>query len=211
MEGVNPGPAEARSVDMASSLGEQLADGSKGLPPSPGTGSDHPFEEFYARELAGLIALARGLCPPAIAEDIAQEAMLVAYRRWPDIRELDRPEAWVRRTCANMAVSQFRRRLAELRALGRAGATPAATPIREEHEAFWALVRSLRRRQAQSVALHYLYDLSVADVAATLGCSKGSVKVHLSRARETLARRVGNEREELSCASRISPAAPAPS
>jgi hypothetical protein len=55
VEGVNPERAEARSVDMASSSGEQLAEGSKGLPPSSGTGSDHPFEAFYARELAGLI------------------------------------------------------------------------------------------------------------------------------------------------------------
>lgn len=44
------------------------------------------------------------------------------------------------------------------------------------------------RRQAQVVALQYLYDLGVADVAATLEVSEGSVKVHLSRARATLRR-----------------------
>ncbi|MDP9219733.1 MAG: ECF-type sigma factor, partial [Actinomycetota bacterium] len=50
-------------------------------------------------------------------------------------------------------------------------------------------VRSLPRRQAQVVALFYLYDLSVADVAATLELSEGSVKTHLSRARAALAER----------------------
>ncbi|WP_157692874.1 RNA polymerase sigma factor [Pedococcus dokdonensis] len=153
------------------------------------------YEDFYRREVTGLVALARGLCPPAIAEDIAQEAMLVAYRRWPYVRDLEHPEAWVRRTCANMAVSQFRRRLAELRALSRTRSA-AATATGPEYEAFWALVRTLPRRQAQVVALHYLYDLSVADVAATLEVSEGSVKVHLSRARESLSRRLGPAGEE---------------
>ena len=41
------------------------------------------------------------------------------------------------------------------------------------------------------VALHYVFDLSVADVARTLEISEGSVKVHLSRARQTLARSMG--------------------
>jgi RNA polymerase sigma factor (sigma-70 family) len=149
-----------------------------------------PFEEFYRAELAGLIALARGLCAPAIAEDIAQEAMLVAYRRWRDISELDHPEAWVRRTTANMAVSQFRRKLAEIRALRRSRDIEPVGRLSEDDESFWALVRTLPRRQAQVVALHYLYDLSVADVAATLEVSEGSVKVHLSRARESLGRRL---------------------
>jgi RNA polymerase sigma-70 factor (ECF subfamily) len=165
-----------------------------GTPPGFVEGG-RPFEEFYRAEVGGLVALARGLCPPSIAEDIAQEAMLVAYRRWSEVQELDHPEAYVRRTCANMAVSQFRRRMAELRAFGRTRRQPEALAD-PDHEAFWALVRLLPRRQAQSVALHYLYDLSVADVAATLGIAEGSVKVHLSRAREALARQIVTTQEE---------------
>jgi len=158
-------------------------------------GSAPSFEDFYRAEVAALVALARGLCPAAVAEDIAQEAMLATYRRWADVRELDHPEAYVRRTCANMAVSAFRRRMAELRAVRRSrpGPEPLSDP---DHEAFWTLVRSLPRRQAQVVALHYLYDLSVADVAGTLDLSEGSVKVHLSRARHSLGRRLTSRDEE---------------
>lgn len=155
-----------------------------------------PFEDFYRAELPRLVALARGLCPPALAEDIAQEAMLVAYRRWREVGELDNPEAWVRRTTANMAVSQFRRRMAEVRALRR-HRDGQVDQLSEDHEEFWAMVRTLPRRQAQVVALHYLYDLPVADVAATLEVSEGSVKVHLSRAREAIGRRLGSDPEEL--------------
>jgi outer membrane protein assembly factor BamB len=40
-------------------------------------------------------------------------------------------------------------------------------------------VRSLPRRQAQVVALHYLGDLPVAEIARVLGCAEGTVKAHL--------------------------------
>jgi RNA polymerase sigma-70 factor (ECF subfamily) len=146
------------------------------------------FDDFYRAEVRGLVALARGLASAAVAEDIAQEAMLVALRRWQELAQLDHPEAWVRRTCANLAVSSFRRRLTELKALGRVRSTPARELDSPADDGFWTLVRGLPRRQAQAVALHYLYDLSVAEVAGTLACSEGTVKVHLSRARATLRR-----------------------
>lgn len=48
------------------------------------------------------------------------------------------------------------------------------------------VVRRLPARQRQVVVLHYLADLSVADVAQVLGISVGSVKSHLHDARRTL-------------------------
>jgi len=150
------------------------------------------FEEFYAAELPRLVALARGLGPSHVAEDVAQEAMLVAYRRWSDLDELERPDLWVRRTCANLAVSQFRRRVVELRAAARlAGRRESPVELSEAGEQFWTAVRSLPHRQAQSAALRFVYDMSVADIAETLGCTEGTVKQHLSRARHTLAATLG--------------------
>jgi RNA polymerase sigma-70 factor (ECF subfamily) len=67
-----------------------------------------------------------------------------------------------------------------------------------EYEAFWAEVRRLPRRQAQAVALHYIYDLGVAEIASTLGCAEGTVKVHLSRGRAALGSRLNMEQVELS-------------
>lgn len=162
---------------------------------------DRAFDEFYRSELPGLVALARGLCPPGIAEDVAQEAMLVAMRRWPEVGRFDRPELWVRRTCANLAVSQFRRKLIEIRAVARLGPRHQAPVPEPVDEGVWSLVRRLPRRQAQVVALHYVLDLSVADIATTLGCSTGTIKVHLSRARETLRQALGDEAEPIRRAS----------
>ena len=122
------------------------------------------------------------------AEELAQDAFLAAHRRWDRISAYEDPAAWVRRVCANRAVSALRRRLSEGRALTRLGSRrvlPDELPA--PSAAFWRAVRELPARQAQVVALHYLEDRSVADVAHVLGCAEGTVKAHLHRARRTLA------------------------
>jgi RNA polymerase sigma factor (sigma-70 family) len=151
-----------------------------------------PFDVFYARELTSLVCLARALSGSAAAEDIAQEAMIAAYRRWREIEQYDVPAAWVRRVCANLATSSVRRRAVEARALLRAGGlrqTP--TELEPRDEEFWSEVRRLPRRQAQALSLHYVYDLGVSEIALTLGCSESSVKAHLVRGRARLADRLG--------------------
>ena len=145
------------------------------------------------------MTLARALSrTPSLGDDLAQEAMLAAFRRWDEIGSYDNPAAWVRRVCANMAVSHLRRVGVESRALLRLGALRAHTSTPPApSEIVWAAVRRLPRRQAQSIALYYVCDLSIADIATTLGCSEGSIKVHLSRARTTLARTLGADAEDL--------------
>ena len=151
-------------------------------------GSRPDFDDFYRAELPHLVTLARALCGAAVADDVAQEAMLAAYRRWRHVGDLEHPEAWARRTCANLAVSQHRRKLVELRALTRLSNRPQEPALKPADDAFWAAVRRLPRRQAQAAALRYLYELDVGDIARTLEITEGSVKQHLSRARARLVR-----------------------
>jgi RNA polymerase sigma-70 factor (ECF subfamily) len=148
------------------------------------------FEDFYRRELVRLIGLARGLCGSGPAEDLAQEAMLAAFRRWNTVRSLDAPDAWVRRVCINICTSHIRRRVVETKALLRLSARPTTHQDEPEHEDFWREVRRLPRRQSQAVALRAVYDMSIAEIAATMGVTEGSAKVHLSRARTRLAERL---------------------
>lgn len=53
-------------------------------------------------------------------------------------------------------------------------------------EALGAAVRALPRRQRECYLLRELQGLDVADTAAAMGCSEGSVKTHLSRALQAL-------------------------
>jgi RNA polymerase sigma-70 factor (ECF subfamily) len=82
----------------------------------------------------------------------------------------------------------------EARALARlAGRRTPADEVTVDDPTFWAAVRRLPRRQAQCVALHYLEDRSTAEVAAVLGISEATVRVHLHRARTDLASTLGEE------------------
>lgn len=156
------------------------------------------FEDFYRRELPRLLVLARALAGDIAAEDIAQESMLTAYGQWSRIAGLSSPAGYVRGICAHKAVSFVRRRLAERRAVRRLATRPVSTadPLAADGDRFWSEVRRLPKRQAQVTALFYALDLSVIEVATTLGCAEGTVKVHLSRARAELATRLGTTEEQ---------------
>jgi RNA polymerase sigma-70 factor (ECF subfamily) len=151
------------------------------------------FEYFYLQEYPKVVALAYALSGSrAGAEDIAQEAFLRAYRDWERVGSYEHQVAWVRRVAANLATSGLRRRLAEVRALTRLAGRrePAVDPMPAENAEFWAAVRALPSRQSQAVALYYFQDLSVQQTATALGCTEGTVKAHLAKARRTLARQL---------------------
>jgi RNA polymerase sigma factor (sigma-70 family) len=179
--------------------------------PPVGAAASQPerFEDVYLREFTGVFALAYALSGSRwAAEDIAQDAFVVAHRQWGRVGGYDDPGAWVRRVAANLAVSAVRRRLAEARALVRLAEARTlvrlAARTREgpyaalpgEDGDFWRAVRRLPRRQAQVVALVALGDLSTAEVAATLGCSQRTAQVHLQKARAALAQRLGLPAEQ---------------
>ena len=64
--------------------------------------------------------------------------------------------------------------------------TPTSDAGTVDDEAFWAHVRRLPRRQAQCIALRYVYGCSVAEIAEILTFTAGTVKQHLARAKARL-------------------------
>jgi RNA polymerase sigma factor (sigma-70 family) len=165
------------------------------VPPVPA-----PFErfaddyaDFFRREVAGLVTLAAAIAGADRGEELAQEALLRAHREWHRIARYDKPGAWVRRVTINLAVSDRRRRGAEARAMQRVATRPRLPAPPPEVDGFWALVRTLPDRQAAAVALHYLDDLTIAEIADALGCAEGTAKAHLHKARTALALRLRSE------------------
>jgi RNA polymerase sigma-70 factor (ECF subfamily) len=150
------------------------------------------FDDFYRREHGHVLGLAFVLTGNQwVAEETAQDAFTAAFRHWRSIVAYDSPGAWIRRVTCNRAASVLRRRVREAKALMRLVARAQTyVELDEGDEAFWQAVRCLPPRQAHAVALYYMEDYSVREIAEVLDCSEGTVKTHLSRAREAIARQL---------------------
>lgn len=161
---------------------------------TPEAGAGLTFEELYRRDFARLVSVAHGLSGSrAAAEELVQEAFLAAHRRWNRIGRYADPSAWLRRVVVNRSVSAVRRRMAEAVALTRLGGRRELPDSLPDHdEVVWRAVRQLPPRQAQVVALYYVDDRSVVEIAGILECAEGTVKAHLHQARQALARKLGN-------------------
>lgn len=146
------------------------------------------FDDFFRLEYPRLVTLVTAATGRrTAAEEIAQEAMLRAHVRWDRIAHYDQPGAWVRRVALNLASHSRARRRSEQGALDRLGRQRPPDDPYGFTDDFWAVVRTLPRRQAAAVILHYLDDQPVAQVAAILGCAEGTAKAHLHKARASLA------------------------
>ncbi|MEM9745218.1 MAG: sigma-70 family RNA polymerase sigma factor [Actinomycetota bacterium] len=146
------------------------------------------FEDFFRVEYPKLVRLGVALAPDA-ATDLAQEALVRACRRWDEVAELDIPGAWVRRVMLNLIADHRRSMRRRDRAISRLAARRVVLSdevVADVDREWIAAVVGLPRRQAECVALHYVDELSIAEVADVLGVSSGTVKTSLSRARTTL-------------------------
>jgi RNA polymerase sigma-70 factor (ECF subfamily) len=146
------------------------------------------FDRFYVQTGHRSLALAYALTGDwGDAEDLVQDAYAALYRRWAVVSRYEDPAGWVRHVITNRSASRWRRLAREARALARLG-----TRREEGHDApssdpaFWSVVHSLPQQQRAVVALFYVMDLPVSEIASRLGCSEGTVKSHLSRARAAL-------------------------
>ncbi len=153
------------------------------------------FDSFYRREFAPMVRLAAAVGgDSASAEDIAQEALNRAYTRWDKISGYEKPGAWLRRVTINLSLSSRSRAQRDLIRARRLGPEPSVPPPDEPHSAVWDAVKTLPRNQRAAIALHYLEDRSVEEIASILGCSRSTAKVHLHRGRTTLQRKLEDHR-----------------
>lgn len=151
--------------------------------------------ELFELEGRSLVQLARLFVDDKdAAEDLVQEAFLRLARHAGRITSIDRAPAYLRSIVLNLARDHNRRGLVSLRHHATAGReldvaddTGDVLARSEEHRRVLELVRELPRRQRDCITLRYYEDLSIDEVAVTLGVSPNSVKTHLRRATEALA------------------------
>jgi RNA polymerase sigma-70 factor (sigma-E family) len=152
------------------------------LPPS--------LSELYQGHRLSLVRLAVLLVDDvATAEDVVQDAFAALHARWRGLRGEAAALRYLRVTVLNMARSALRRRRTVRRWLaGQRAAEPVDGHewLAVEHRTVIDALRQLAPRQREVLVLRYWLDLSEAQIAETLGISRGSVKSTASRALDVM-------------------------
>lgn len=146
------------------------------------------YRVYYHRLVGQLFGLIGDV---AEAEDAVQEAFARVLVKPGSFMAADDPERWLRVVALNVARTRYRRRwlFDKLVRAGRVDVAPAAVPgLSTERVELLAALRRLAPPTREAVVLHYLSDLPVMEVAATLGVPVGTVKARLARGRTALAR-----------------------
>ncbi|HTT49997.1 MAG TPA: SigE family RNA polymerase sigma factor [Streptosporangiaceae bacterium] len=145
------------------------------------------FDDFAAARLPAMLRFATALTGDAdLAKDLVQEVLIRVSGRWPEIGQLDRPEAYVRKMVVNEYLS-WRRRSWRLIPSGMSGhlTGPSAPDPAEgyaDREALLAELVKLSRRQRTALVLRYYEGFSDAEIADVMGCTQSTVRGHVFRA-----------------------------
>jgi RNA polymerase sigma factor (sigma-70 family) len=169
----------------------------------------HAFSELVRRYQSGVRATLRRLTAGnhALADDLAQETFLSAYRNLRSFRQEARFSTWLFRIATNAFLAEARKRHEEL--LGDRDA--ALVDDDDDGDGPFAGAASTGRDHARGTALHvdmeralaalspaeraaivqcYHNDLSHEEAAYVLGCPVGTVKTHILRGKQKLKARL---------------------
>lgn len=142
------------------------------------------FRAHYAR-LVRALAIVSG--SQETAADAVQEAFVKAHLHWRRVQRYDDPVGWIRRVAINKLRDEHRRSGRKERAMEKlqAEARPDQPDWSTGTDAI-ALLATLPRQQRLAMALFYVENLSIVEVAGLLEISEGAVKFHLHQGRERL-------------------------
>jgi RNA polymerase sigma-70 factor, ECF subfamily len=157
------------------------------------------FDAFYIATVRRVVLYLYAACGDrSEAQDIAQEAFARAWQHWSKVAGYDDPEAWVRTVAWRLMVNRWRGLRRWFAARTRMGPPDevVGSPSPDRVAILEALQR-LPKPQRQAIVLHYLLDMPVHDIAASVGAPEGTVKARLSRARGALARLLHEDDQEI--------------
>ena len=144
------------------------------------------FVEFAESARARLRRSAYLLCGDwDRASDFVQEGLVRVYVRWPRLVRNGGELAYARKAVVSAYLDHARRRSSTERPTEAdptlASPEDVATAV-VTRAALMAALADVPPRQRACVVLRYFEDLSVAETAALLGCTEGTVKSQTSRA-----------------------------
>lgn len=157
--------------------------------------ADQTLEQEFERRLVESSTLAvrvafSVLRNRADAEDVAQEALVKAYRSFRQIRDPERFRAWLVRVTWRMALDRrrgdVRRTAREQGQVAATGIAPQSEPEPERARALWQAIDALSEKLRIVVVLTAIEGHELKDVAALLQVPEGTVKSRLFAARQQL-------------------------
>jgi len=175
---------------MSTSDGTRLANA---MPDSVSTewGASRAVEEIYHTHYRSLVRLAVLLVRDvATAEEVVQDSFIAMHSAWRRLRDGDKALAYLRQSVVNRSRSVLRHRVVVDRNAPKAApdmpsAEQGALSLLER-SAVIAALRTLPPRQREALVLKYYADLSEAQIASTMGISRGAVKTHTARGTASL-------------------------
>src|SRR5262245_60215808 len=161
--------------------------------------ADEAVTRLFAAHYRTLVRLATLLLDDTgRAEEIVSDAYVAMHANWRRLDDTDKALAYLRATVVNRSRSALRhRRVVERHAVRTTRDAQATAPSAEagalarvQHDAVLATLAELPARQREALVLRYYADLSEAEIAEAMGCSRGAVKSHAARGMAALRNRM---------------------
>ncbi|WP_082598493.1 MULTISPECIES: SigE family RNA polymerase sigma factor [unclassified Kitasatospora] len=193
--------AVAEPTDLDQPRGEAKRSGFRLLRGGrPADESRPTLTELYHAQRLSLVRMAVLLVDRQdVAEDVVQEAFTALYQRHgEDLGDLDNALGYLRTSVVNGARSVLRRRKTAREYVPPHEADAASAEehavLNDEHRRVLVALQELTTRQREVLVLRYWSDMSEAQIAETLGLSRGAVKSTASRALDALEKQLEKTR-----------------
>lgn len=145
------------------------------------------FDGFYTATRQRVLRYAFALTgDPQDAQDVSQEAYARAWQHWTKVRRHSDPEAWVRTVCWRIAANRWRGLASRARLLARLGPPEVVPEPSSDTVSLVAALQQIPLNQRRTIVLHYVFGLSVEEVAVETDAPIGTVKTRLARGRQAL-------------------------
>jgi len=153
--------------------------------------ADRAVTALYGTHYRALVRLAALLVRDVpTAEEVVQDSFIAMHAAWLRLRDTDKALSYLRQSVVNRSRSVLRHRVVMDK---NAPKPPPDVPSAEqgamselERTAVVSALRKLPLRQREALVLRFYADLSEAQIASTMGISRGAVKSHTARGMSSL-------------------------
>jgi RNA polymerase sigma-70 factor (sigma-E family) len=148
--------------------------------------ADQAVTALYSAHFRSLVRLAALLVRDvATAEEVVQDAFVAMHGAWRRLRQPDKALSYLRQSVVNRSRSVLRHRAVvekyAPKGLPDAQSAENGAMVELERSAVVKALSALPTRQREALVLRYYGDLSEAEIAQTMGISRGAVKSHTAR------------------------------